>query len=85
VSRLVWQTPKQLAPEVVVRTTNYVELGQATGRILERLMTGYEGYYFEADDERGVPFIYVAKARRGPSGTGRYWARSDAVAPFVHG
>jgi hypothetical protein len=85
VDRLVWQTPKQLAPEIVVHTTNYVGVGGATGRMLERLTTGYEGYYFEADDERGVPFIYVARARRGPSGTVRYWARSDAVAPWVHG
>jgi hypothetical protein len=80
-----WHTPKQLAPEIVVRTRHYVELARVTGRILERLLTGYEGYYFEADDERGVPFIYVARARRGPSGTVRYWARSDAVAPWVHG
>jgi hypothetical protein len=85
VTRLVWQTPKQLAPEIVIRTTHYVEVGNATGRMLERLMPGYEGYYFEADDERGVPFLYVSRYRRGPSGGGRWWGRSDAVEPFLHG
>lgn len=85
VTRLVWQTPKQLAPEIVIRTTHYTEVGNGTAAMLERLMTGFEGYYFEADDERGVPFLYISKFRRGPSGGGKYWARSDAVSPFIHG
>jgi hypothetical protein len=85
VEPLVWRKPRQLAPELVFRTTHYVAAGRAIFRIVGRLMTGYEGYYVEADDERGIPFIYVMRYRRGPSGGGSYWARSDAVAPFLHG
>jgi hypothetical protein len=85
VERLVWREPRQLAPELVFRTTHYVAAAEAVRRLVGRLMTGYEGYYVEADDERGIPFIYVTRYRRGPSGGGQWWARSDAVAPFVHG
>jgi hypothetical protein len=81
---LRWLKPKQLAPEIKVRTTHYVELAGAIGRFLQSIGTGYEGYYFEADDERGLPFLYVTKFRRGRSGGGSYWARSDALMPFAH-
>lgn len=84
VERLVWREPRQLAPELVFRTTNYVAAAEAVRVLVGKLMTGYEGYYVEADDERGIPFIYVTRYRRGPSGGGNYWARSDAVAPFAH-
>jgi hypothetical protein len=84
VMRLVWQTPRQLAPELVIRTAHYRGAGRAMLLLTTRAFTGYEGYYVEADDERGVPFDYVTRYRRGPSGGGRGWARSDAVAPYTH-
>jgi hypothetical protein len=85
VDRLVWHRPAQLAPEIVVHTTDYERLASATAPMLERLVPGYEAYYFEADDERGVPFLYASHAGRGPSAYGRWWGRSDAVQPFLHG
>lgn len=84
VKRLVWQTPKQLAPELVIQTAHYRGGGRAIFWLATRVFNGYEGYYVEADDERGVPFDFVSRSRRGPSGGGRGWARSDAVAPFAH-
>jgi len=62
--------PRQLAPNIVVRTTRYVELARATRLILKQLdpkartnddPTGwrYEGFFFEADDEQGAPFLAV--------------------------
>jgi hypothetical protein len=76
--------PEQLAPEVVVGTRHYVALARATGKILQRIDRGYEGFYFEAVDERGLPFLLAYKFRRGPSGGGGYWARSDRLMPFAH-
>jgi hypothetical protein len=84
IDRIVWHRPKQLAPEIVVTTTHYAETAQAVPELVSRVLTGYEGYYFEADDERGVPFLYVSRYLRGPSGGGRSWGRSDAVQPFIH-
>src|SRR2546421_31397 len=61
--------PLQLAPAVVVRTTDYVALSRATGDILNRLEGrdpwDYEGFYFEARDERNVPFFAAYNVIRG--------------------
>ncbi len=88
--------PRQLAPKIVVRTTHYLELAQATGRILARLdpkeptsddRTGwrYEGFYFEAQDEHGVPFLIVDNFWRGKGPGGGQWARSEGLYPFERG
>lgn len=90
--------PKQLAPRIVVRTKHYVRLAEAAGPggLLRRLdpkrnlgddRTGwrYEGFYFEAQDERGVPFFVVYNFWRGPGPGGGMWARSERLFPFNHG
>jgi hypothetical protein len=87
--------PRQLAPDVVVRTSRYVELARATRLILKQLdpkartnddRTGwrYEGFFFEADDEDGVPFLAAFNFWRGPHAGGGQWARSDRLFPFEH-
>ncbi|MDQ2909470.1 MAG: hypothetical protein M3R26_03155 [Actinomycetota bacterium] len=82
--------PRQLAPAVVVRTTHYVELARATGSILGKLDPVvrydrvYEGFYFEAQDERGVPFFSAYNVMRGRIEGGQ-WARSEPLYPFPHG
>lgn len=87
--------PRQLAPEVVVRTTHYVALAHALPSILATLDphrgssdTGgwsYEAFLFEAQDERQVPFLAVFNALRGPHKGGGQWARSEPLFPFSHG
>ena len=85
--------PRQLAPLVVVRTTHYVALARATPAILGRIdpkrnngpdTTGwaYEGFYFEAQDERGIPFLITQNFMRGRGPGGGQWARSDGLFPF---
>jgi hypothetical protein len=88
--------PRQLAPRVVVRTEHYLELAEATGGILRRLdpksntsddRTGwrYEGFYFEAQDRDGVPFLIAFNYWRGDGPGGGQWARSERLFPFEHG
>ena len=82
--------PRELAPLVVVRTARYVSLARATGGILKNLDRersydpDYEGFYFEAQDERGVPFFSAYNVRRGQIEGGE-WARSEPLYPFPHG
>ena len=88
--------PRQLAPVVIVRTTHYVELANATASILRHIdpkvrtnddRTGwrYEGFFFEAQDEHGVPFLGVFNFWRGAGAGGGQWARSEQLFPFNHG
>ena len=69
--------PRQLAPKVVIRTTHYLDLAHATLAILRRIDPRtpalkdsqgwkYEGFYFEAQDERGIPFLIAFNFERGP-------------------
>jgi hypothetical protein len=86
--------PRQDAPVVVVETTHYRELARSTPSILRALNPKdrggdskgwrYEGFYWEARDERGVPFLVAATLTRGQV-EGRQWARSEALYPFLHG
>jgi hypothetical protein len=87
--------PRQLAPRIIVRTKHYRELAQATPAILRRLDPRgaaaddsqgwkYEGFYFEARDEHGIPFMSAYNFWRGPSGGGGMWARSEPLFPFDH-
>jgi hypothetical protein len=88
--------PRQLAPKLIVRTTHYLDLARATREILRRLdpkvatsddRTGwkFEGFYFEAQDEHGVPFLTVFNFMRGNGPGGGQWARSERLYPFDHG
>jgi hypothetical protein len=88
--------PRQLAPEVVVRTSHYVALAHAVPTILhainprlpardDRQGWEYEGFYFEARDEHEVPFLVTFDFMRGRSPGGGQWARSNALFPFAHG
>jgi hypothetical protein len=87
--------PQQIAPRIVVRTKDYVDLAHATPAILRRIDSRdlarddakgwrYEGFYFEARDEHNVPFFIAFNFWRGPSGGGGQWARSEPLYPFVH-
>jgi len=78
--------PRQDAPLVVVRTTDYRGLAKATPAILSRLdpkRRTYEGFFWEARDERGVPFLIASTLTRGRA-EGSQWARSEALYPFAH-
>jgi hypothetical protein len=88
--------PKQLAPEVVVRTKHFEQLAQSARVILSRVdpkrmtsddRTGwrFEGFYFRAEDEDGVPFFVVFNAWRQSEPGGGQWARSESLYPFPHG
>jgi hypothetical protein len=77
--------PRQFAPMVVVRTTDYVSLAAAAPSILARLEPDYEGFHLEAQDEFGVPFLatyILARAVGTPEGFpawGLVFARSDPL------
>lgn len=87
--------PGQFAPEIVIRTTHYLALARALPAILARIdpHTGktdirgwsYEGFFLEAQDERGVPFLSVYNFWRGQHKGGGQGARSEALFPFSHG
>lgn len=87
--------PRQLAPEIAVRTTHYLALALALPGILRSLDPhsaqsdnrgwSYEGFFFEAQDERGVPFLAVYNVWRGQHKGGGQWARSEPLFPFPHG
>ncbi len=82
--------PRQSAPLVIVRTTHYISLARAMGAIFRKLDPeisydpDYEGFYFEAQDERGIPFFSAYNVRRGRIEGGQ-WARSEPLYPFPHG
>ena len=88
--------PKQLAPEVVVRAKHYEELARSARLILDSIdpktrtgddRTGwrFEGFYFRAQDEDGVPFFIVYNAWRMTEPGGGQWARAERLYPFPHG
>lgn len=87
--------PRQLAPRIVVQTSDYRSLANETPAILKdidpRRPSGqdakgwrFEGFYFEARDRRNVPFLIAFNYWRGPSGGGGQWARSEPLYPFEH-
>ena len=87
--------PRQLAPEIIIRTTDYLDLAHALLGILRKLDPhedgsdtrgwSYEGFFIEARDERGVPFLAVFNHWRGQHKGGGQWARSEPLYPFRHG
>jgi hypothetical protein len=94
VERVELLRPRQLAPLVIVQTRNYLGLARAIRPIESALdphrggndLTGwaFEGIFLEAQDERGVPFLAVENALRGPHAYGGQWARSEELFPFPH-
>lgn len=95
VERLEVLRPVGDAPLLAVRTADPKRLAAATPAVLKRLdpkeptgddRTGwaYEGFFFEARDEDGVPFLVVHNFWRGPGPGGGQWARSDDLYPFAH-
>lgn len=88
--------PRQRAPKIVVRTRHYLDLAHATPAILHQIDPRkavaedsqgwkYEGFYFEAQDEHGIPFLIAFNFERGPSAGGGQWARSEPLYPYAHG
>lgn len=87
--------PRQDAPMIVVRTTHYLRLARAMYAISKDLNARYpvsddrkgwryEGFYWEARDEQGVPFFVTSTLTRGQV-MGQQWARSEPLFPFAHG
>ena len=92
--------PRQEAPVVVLRGRDRSALASETGAILRMLdpkrrtaddRTGwpYEAFLFEAQDERGVPFVVTFDYWRGRAGGdyrgGGQWASGRNLYPFAHG
>ena len=87
--------PRQFAPLVIVQTHHYLALARVFGSILTKSLdpfsnrrrpkTAFEAFFFEAQDERGVPFIVLSNALRGPHAHGGEWARSEELYPAPHG
>lgn len=87
--------PRQVAPLVIVQTRHYLAMAHAFGGILYKSLDPlkrhlrpketFEAFFFEAQDERGVPFIIVAYDARGRGAGGGMWARSEELYPGPHG
>jgi hypothetical protein len=43
----------------------------------------YEGFYFQGNDERGIPFVIVSDLTRGQV-EGSQFARSEELYPYAH-
>jgi hypothetical protein len=85
----------QATPLVVLRTDRYVALARAIPAIEQSLDPHkkaredwlgwtFRGFYLEAQDERGVPFVVVNNVIGLRSAAGGQWARSDPLFPFIH-
>lgn len=84
------------APRVIVRGPDRNALARATPAILrlvdpkrrtgdDRTGWAYEGFFLEAQDARGIPFLVAFNHRRGPHAGGGQWASSRSLLPFAHG
>ena len=95
VTKVQFLHPRQVAPLVVIQTRRYLAFAHALPAIEKSLdpHTGhsdqagwaFEGFFLEAQDERGVPFLGVFNFVRGSGPGGGQWARSDQLYPFLHG
>jgi hypothetical protein len=87
--------PRQVAPLVVIQTRHYLAVAHAVPVIensldphtghSDRAGWAFEGFFLEAQDERGVPFLSIFNFMRGSGPGGGQWARSDQLYPFNHG
>jgi len=92
-----WLEPLQAAPLVVVEAADPVKLARDTPAILRLLDPqapvgendwegwAFEGFFFEARDTEGVPFLAVFNHWRGADRGGGEWARSEDLYPYEHG
>lgn len=91
-----WLEPLQAAPLVVVQAQHPVRFAQETPAILRTLDPhapigedwegwAFEGFFFEARDSDGVPFLAIFNHLRGSDRGGGQWARSEGLYPFPHG
>lgn len=95
VKRVEFLHPRQLAPLVIVQSRHYLAMAHLFGAVLSKSIDpirrhrrpeeAFEGVFFEAQDERGVPFIIVSGVDRGPNPGGGEWARSEELYPGPHG
>jgi hypothetical protein len=88
--------PVQDAPLVVVKTQDAQAFSRAVPAIQHLLdpkrrtnddRTGwaYEGFYLEAQDTQGTPFLAIFNYWRGTGVGGGQWASSESLFPFDHG
>jgi hypothetical protein len=96
IARVTVLRPLQRAPVVVVRSDRKVALARATPKIVElfdpRNVTkgnpsgyAYEGYFFEAQDRHGVPYLATFNHWRAPHVGGGEWAAAERLYPHPHG
>lgn len=88
VKKMRFLHPRQLAPLVVVETRHYVGLAHAVSAIEKSLgdltdPPAFEGLLFEAEDERGVPFLATSSFWRGSNPCSGRWARAEALDPVT--
>lgn len=89
--------PFQFAPFVVVHSghpkrfsadtppiVDLLDVADKRGHSRERYWQ-YEGFYLEARDGDGVPFLAVSNFIRGKGWGGGQWARTEELYPFAHG
>ncbi len=88
--------PRQAAPLVIVEAPNKHALAASTAAILhlidpkaptrdDRTGWAYEGFFFEARDSHGVPFLATFNWWRGPHAGGGQWASDPSLFPYPHG
>lgn len=80
---------------MIVQSRHYLDMAHVYGTVLYKLIDpirkhrrpkeAFEAVFFEAQDERGVPFIIVSGVNRGPTPNGGEWARSEELYPGPHG
>jgi hypothetical protein len=85
--------PRQLAPEVVVESTDFVHAAKHLGAVIDAIDPAhpphsnarvYEAIFVELVDERGIPYALAFDSLRGHIEGGQ-WARAEALYPFAHG
>jgi hypothetical protein len=91
-----WLEPVQAAPLLVVQAEDPRRFAQDVPAVLRSLDPqapvgedwegrAFEGFFFEARDARGVPFLAVFNHWRGSDRGGGQWARGEDLYPFEHG
>jgi hypothetical protein len=88
--------PFQSAPVIVIRSDNKRAIAKATPKIVNLFDPihvtsnnpsgyAYEGYFFSAIDNHGVPYLATFNPWRAPHLGGGEWAASADLYPFPHG
>jgi hypothetical protein len=93
IERISIRWPRQQAPFVVVRTSDPTRFARDLPAFLRNLnpngddRTGwaYEGFYLQALDATGQPFLIVFNNWRGNHPGGGQWASDPKLLPFAHG